>query len=95
MRTRYWTALRDDGETEIEVEYTATPVIPARTYGLPEDCYPAEGGEVDIVCAWYVPDPTGAATAVECELTDAEAERIATEIAEKLPEEDDDYPEDW
>lgn len=93
MRTRTAFAVRDDGETEIEVEYTATPFIPAQTYGLPEDCYPAEGGEVEISRAWYVPDPTGAAAAIACELTDAEIERISIEIAENLPEDDD--GEDW
>mgnify|MGYP001068456984 CR=1 FL=1 len=37
MRTHTAFSVRDDGETEIEVDYTATPYIPARTYGLPED----------------------------------------------------------
>lgn len=47
-----WTTSRelDDGtEIELTVTYTITPYDPGRTYGLPEDCYPAEGGEVEIV----------------------------------------------
>lgn len=32
-----------DKEIEVEIE----PYIPARTYGLPEDCYPAEGGTIE------------------------------------------------
>ena len=33
----------------IEFDYTVTsPGYPARTYGLPEDCYPAEGIEYQI-----------------------------------------------
>jgi hypothetical protein len=30
-------------EFKVEIE----PYIPARTHGLPEDCYPAEGGTVE------------------------------------------------
>lgn len=36
-------------EVECEVEFTRSPVVPARTSGPPEDCYPAEGGETEIV----------------------------------------------
>ena len=32
-----------------EVEFEGTPFRPARTYGPPEDCYPAEGGEAEIL----------------------------------------------
>jgi hypothetical protein len=32
-----------------EVDFTQTPVTPAQTYGDPEYCYPAEGGETEIV----------------------------------------------
>lgn len=32
----------------IEVEGNVSKYVPARTYGPPEDCYPEEGGEVDI-----------------------------------------------
>lgn len=43
----YWE--RDDGEYEFRVTGTVSPVIPAKVYGPPEDCYPAEGGEVEIL----------------------------------------------
>lgn len=33
----------------LDVEYTGTPFIPAKTDGPPEDCYPAEGGEALVV----------------------------------------------
>lgn len=32
----------------LTINFYASPIIPARTYGPPEDCYPEEGGEVDI-----------------------------------------------
>ena len=92
-RSHFFNAVRDDGETEIEVEYTATPIIPATGPTYACGGQPAEGGEVEIVKAWWVPDPTGAATSVAIELTDAEIERIEIEIAENLP--DDDYEDDY
>lgn len=36
------------GDAEFEVEFSATDYIPAKTYGDPENCHPAEGGEVEI-----------------------------------------------
>ena len=34
---------------DFEVEFEATPYEPARISGPPEYCYPAEGGDVDII----------------------------------------------
>ena len=36
------------GDVEFEVEFSSTPYVPARISGPPENCYPAEGGEVEI-----------------------------------------------
>ena len=35
-------------DAEFEVEFEASRYKPAKTYGPPENCYPAEGGEVEI-----------------------------------------------
>ena len=40
--------LSDDAETLVVVKYTYSPGDPGRYYGKPEDCYPAEGAEVEI-----------------------------------------------
>ena len=36
------------GDVEFEVEFSSTPYVPARISGPPENCYPDEGGEVEI-----------------------------------------------
>ena len=45
---------------DFEVEFEATPYEPARISGPPEHCYPAEGGDVDIISIilgdWEVTD---------------------------------------
>ena len=38
-------------EFPVEVTYTVSPFVPARTYGPAENCYPAEGGEVEVLDA--------------------------------------------
>ena len=38
---------------DIEIEFTTSRYYPARTYGLPEDCYPAEGGEIETITAYF------------------------------------------
>ncbi len=35
-------------DNELSVTADVSPIIPAKLYGDPEDCYPAEGGEVEI-----------------------------------------------
>ena len=36
------------GDVEFEVEFSSTPYVPAKISGPLENCYPAEGGEVEI-----------------------------------------------
>lgn len=35
-------------EIELDIEADVSPYLPAKTYGDPDNCYPEEGGEVDI-----------------------------------------------
>jgi len=38
-----------DNELTLQVEFSYTPGDPGRYHGLPEDCYPAEAAEVEIL----------------------------------------------
>ena len=40
---------RGEEEVCLLVRGTASPVVPGRTFGPPERCYPDEGGDVEIV----------------------------------------------
>jgi hypothetical protein len=46
-----WCPRDDHGDHEIHLTYTITPYDPGCTYGPPENCYPPEGGEVEIISA--------------------------------------------
>lgn len=48
MKTHFHTAYLED-DTEVLIEYEQEPYIPAKLFGPPEDCYPAEGGGVTII----------------------------------------------
>lgn len=76
---------RDD-ESPVTVEYTITGGCAAQTYGPPEDCYPAEPPEVEIVKSFNDAGPIT--------LTDAEDERMCLWIAENHEEDEPDY-DDW
>lgn len=41
-------------EIELEVDFTYEPPVPACVSGPPEDCYPAEGDEVELQSAELV-----------------------------------------
>lgn len=42
--------LKDGSEVDVVVEYSYEPGSPGKTYGPPEDCYPAEGESAEILC---------------------------------------------
>ncbi len=68
------TGMEVDAEIAVTIEYTITPLIPARVSGPPEDCYPAEGGEVDNLKVTR--DDNGE----DVVLTDTEEEAVVTHI---------------
>lgn len=69
MPTMNWTLTRDDEDIDVVLEYEVAKLIPAQTYGPPENCSPAEGGEVtDLVAAH-------AETGALINLTDDEASK--------------------
>ena len=39
-------------DVDVEVVGTVTPTVPGRYSGPPEDCYPDEGGEVEVEHVW-------------------------------------------
>lgn len=81
-------AIRDDRETEIQVEIAVSSWgCAAQTYGPPESCDPGEPMEVEIVDAWLLAD-ADKADAPRLTLTDAERERIELEFMENPPEPD-------
>jgi hypothetical protein len=47
-----------DDEVEVTVEYGYSPGTPGKTYGPPENCYPAEGPDVDVVTVYRTDDKT-------------------------------------
>lgn len=79
MRTQTvhtWEFEREDEDTmvDIVVHYTITDYDPGVTYGPAENCYPPEGGEVDIVKVMC--------NNIPIEYTSDEAEKWCEEIAE-------------
>ena len=41
------------GEIDLEVEYLYSPRVPGRYSGPPEDCYPDEPSEVEVISVKY------------------------------------------
>ena len=82
-----WTIERGETDIDVIVLYQFCAGRPAKLYGLPENCYPAEPDEVHVESVWL-----DDARNVEINLTDDEYEAIETWILENPPEPD--YPED-
>ena len=69
-------------EQEIEVTFTLHPGTPGRTFGLPEDCYPAEPAEYEIESATLDGEVI--------ELSDKETADVIEWLTENL-DDDEDY----
>lgn len=72
----------EDLDQEIEVTFTLHPGTPAKTYGLPENCYPAEPAEYEIESATLDGDTI--------ELSDEEPADVIEWLSENL-DDDEDY----
>ena len=82
MPSRSRIFIRDDGETELEVDYTFRPgSAPSGMFGPPEHYDPGEPAEVEIEAAWLLAD-ANKPDAPKVEVTDAEAERFEREVNE-------------
>lgn len=93
MPSRSRIFIRDDGETELEVDYTfRAGSAPSGMFGPPEHYDPGSAAEVEIEAAWLLAD-ANKPDAPRVKLTDAEAERFETEVNEDPAtwEPDDDY----
>lgn len=86
-RTHYKSFERDD-ETEVTVEYSITPYDPGNTYGPAENCYPPEGGEVEIVKVFSDTD-------TDIAWTDEEDTKWSKKIFEDHDFDDYDDYDDW
>lgn len=86
---KWTTIVRGDEEIEINVEFTATPFVPAQTYGPAENCYPAEGGEIEITAVFVD------GIAIDPPLTDDEEAKVIDYLQESLSDDDFDDEPDW
>lgn len=86
--TLFLPAMRDDGETEVFVEFTVHSWgSPPQTYGPPEMCDPGDPIEAEITDCWIAGDSRGE-HAPRIKLTDAECERILDKFYANPPEPD-------
>lgn len=88
MTRTYYAFFERDDETEVTVEYSITPYDSGNTYGPAENCYPPEGGEVEIVKVFSDTDP-------DIKHTDAEEQKWSQKIFEDHDFDDYDDYEDW
>lgn len=48
MTTKEIVVIIGNEEVDVEIEYTQEPIDEGNAYGIPEDCWPASGGEIEI-----------------------------------------------
>jgi len=88
--TKNWTAqLPDEEDVEVVVTFTATPYVPAQVSGPPENCYPAEGGEIEI--EEVVREDSGDLVV----LSASEEQRLIDYLMESLDDDDFNPEPDW
>lgn len=80
---RWTTIVRNDEDLEINVEYTATPFVPA-TY-----LQPAEGGEIEITAVFFN------GVALDPPLSEAEESKVVDYLYESMDDSDFDDGPDW
>ena len=71
---------KENGEVEIKFDCSVSAYDPGKLSGPPEDCYPPEGGEVEIIEVWVE------GKRVDDMLADFLGERFRSEVEEKAPE---------
>ena len=72
-------------EVEITVTGTVNPYIPAKTWGDPDNCYPAEGGDVE--------DIEATINGQTVELSVEQMGRVETDLLEAAADEAESYEE--
>lgn len=92
MSQTYFYSFERDDETEVTVEYgIASFGCAAKTYGLPENCYPAEPMEIETIKAW-IENSDG--TSTDTVLTEAEDQKVCEDISQ-LPGDTWDSDPEW
>lgn len=82
-----YTLTRGDDEFDLTIEYSVARYYPAQTYGPPEHCSPAEGGEIEEFEATLDGEPFA--------LTAEEQAAIEAHIYDTHDYDTHDYSEPW
>lgn len=82
-----YTLTRSEEDIDLTIEYSVAPYYPAQTYGPPEHCSPAEGGEIESTAVMRDGWPFT--------LTEEEQREVDRFIYDTHDYDSDDYSEDY